>query len=537
VDEQVLNLRDSLQIIWRYLRLVLALTLLGLVVMLAYVVLVPVMPSAQSIVLLPLSSSDSSGQPTRDVATEVEIAMSEPVLDPAARNAGLVLSYSILQHRVVVTALTSDVLQITAQASTARLAEDLANAVARNFVDYSNSSSAEANQTLAGLKQQSAELGHELQDIQQQVNTTANLIAQETPGSVQYQRTQQVLVSLQADQDEYRRQSDVVNSDIVQAELSSPSSGVGTVVLQLATRAIPPSTLRTRALVGLGAFGGLAIGALIALTIGRRDRRLRRRDDIATAAKAPVLQSLSTHQPKTAKNWLKFFEDWQPGVTDRARLQEVLDDLGIQDIIDGRQLRSSPAPADGAARDDAFPVAEHGFGLTVIALVGDRCGLTVAPELAVFAATLGLSVAFVVGTEHESTTALRTACTGRDRRSSAARQNLLTYGRPPGVGAEWTPLAVTLMVVDPKATDLVDWRAVSLSQASRAEATLLAVSSGFAVAEELAVVAKSVARKLSPVSGILVVNPDQFDKTTGQFPPKVGRHTQQELPSVTRVAQ
>ena len=48
------------------------------------------MPSAQSIVLLPPSSTDSSGQPTRDVATEIEIAMSQPVLEPAAQKAGIV---------------------------------------------------------------------------------------------------------------------------------------------------------------------------------------------------------------------------------------------------------------------------------------------------------------------------------------------------------------------------------------------------------------------------------------------------------------
>ena len=85
MDEQVLNLSGSLQVIRRYLRLVSALTLLGLAVALAYVVLVPAMASAQSIILLPPSSTDASGQPTRDVATEVEIATSQPVLEPAAR--------------------------------------------------------------------------------------------------------------------------------------------------------------------------------------------------------------------------------------------------------------------------------------------------------------------------------------------------------------------------------------------------------------------------------------------------------------------
>jgi hypothetical protein len=289
-------------------------------------------------------------------------------------------------------------------------------------------------------------------------------------------------------------------------------------------------------LVGLGAVVGLAIGALIALALGRRDRRLRSRDDIAAAAEAPVLQSLFPQQPRTTKDWLEFFQSWQPSLTDRARFEGVLDDLDILDTVDGYQLRSSPASAAGADQDGALPVAERRFGLTVIALAGDSGGLTVAPELAVFAATLGLSVAFVVGIEHESTIALRTACTARDRRSNLARQNLLTYGRPPGVESEWTALTVTLVVVDPTATDLVDWSLASSSRVSPAETAVLAVSSGFAVAEELAVVTRSAARNLYPVIGVLVASPDPADKTTGQFPLTAGHHTPRELAFMSKVA-
>ena len=98
-----------------------------------------------------------------------------------------------------------------------------------------------------------------------------------------------------------------------------------------------------------------------------------------------------------------------------------------------------------------------------------------------------------------------------------------------------TALTVTLIVVDPKSADQ-DWSFASPSRVSRSEATVLAVSSGFAVAEELAVVTKSVPRDLPPVSGILVANPDPADKTTGQFPPAKGSGTPRELPSMTKIA-
>ena len=147
-------------------------------------------------------------------------------------------------------------------------------------------------------------------------------------------------------------------------------------------------------------------------------------------------------------------------------------------------------------------VTERRFGLTVIALAGDSPALTVAPELAVFASTLGLSVAFVVGTEHESTVALRTVCTATGRRAGTERQNLLSYTRPPEFDPEWTGLTVTLVVVDTKSAELVDWRLASPSRAS-SQAIILAVSSGFAAVEELAVVTKSVARGLGPFMGSL----------------------------------
>ena len=62
------------------------------------------------------------------------------------------------------------------------------------------------------------------------------------------------------------------------------------------------------------------------------------------------------------------------------------------------------------------------------------------------------------------------------------------------------------------------------------------MSSGFAVAEELAVVTRSVPRSLAPVSGILVANPDPADRTTGVFPPTAGLAAPRELRPMTKIA-
>jgi len=235
------------------------------------------------------------------------------------------------------------------------------------------------------------------------------------------------------------------------------------------------------------------------------------------AAEAPVLQSFSPERPETVEDWLNLFQDWQPNTTDRARLRKVMEDL---DILDGRLSQTNVIVARRLARTrrDELREAPTPFELTVLALAGDRHGLTVAPELAVFAATLGLSVTFVVGTDHESTSTLRTACEARDRDQSDPGRDLHTCARPDTKRLR-TGVTVTLVVVDPKSADHVNWGFAPPSAGNQTKGAILAVSSGFAVADDLAVVTKSAARNFHPVIGIVIANPDPADKTTGLFSP------------------
>ena len=48
---------------------------------------------------------------------------------------------------------------------------------------------------------------------------------------------------------------------------------------------------------GLGALLGALIGAIVVLAIGRNDRRLRERDEIADAIGVPVLASIPVRSP------------------------------------------------------------------------------------------------------------------------------------------------------------------------------------------------------------------------------------------------
>lgn len=133
MDEQVLSLRDSVRVVMRCRRILAALGAVGLLLGIIYAVAVPALVSAKTEVLLPPAPLSSSGTPTRDVNTEVDIATSPGILNPAAKAAGINLPYTTLQHRVVASGVTTSLVQIVAKAPNVAEAEGLANAVATEF--------------------------------------------------------------------------------------------------------------------------------------------------------------------------------------------------------------------------------------------------------------------------------------------------------------------------------------------------------------------------------------------------------------------
>ena len=56
---------------------------------------------------------------------------------------------------------------------------------------------------------------------------------------------------------------------------------------------------------------GALIGVIVALAIGRNDRRLRARDEIANSIGIPVLASVPVAHPSAAAGWTKLFEELQ----------------------------------------------------------------------------------------------------------------------------------------------------------------------------------------------------------------------------------
>src|SRR5215469_785816 len=91
------------------------------------------------------------------------------------------------------------------------------------------------------------------------------------------------------------------------AYLGSGSSPVGTVMAHAlgdaSTAVGTPWQVHLGETGGIGLLAGALVGAIIALAVGRGDRRLRERDQIADSIGIPVLASVSAARPRGPAGW------------------------------------------------------------------------------------------------------------------------------------------------------------------------------------------------------------------------------------------
>jgi hypothetical protein len=253
----------------------------------------------------------------------------------------------------------------------------------------------------------------------------------------------------------------------------------------------------------LGAFAGLLVGAIVLLATRRRDRRLQERDEIADSIGVPVLTSVrADHHPTDAPGWRKLFEDYDPGVVDAWRLRKAL-----------RQLWPVGAN-EGDSRAGGW------CSIAVLSLSSDPKALALGPQLAAFAASLGIPTTLVIGPQQDTNAAamLRTACTAPVSRTSL-RVEVSDQDKTDRLGG--ADLVVVVAVVDGDKPQVAD--------TMRATATVLAVSAGAVTAEQLARVATSAASDGRDISGTLVANPDPADHTTGRVP-ELSRPARRRMP-------
>ncbi len=298
---------------------------------------------------------------------------------------------------------------------------------------------------------------------------------------------------------------------------NSPGGQVQAQVLESATSATgTPLPVHLLIAGGVGALAGALIGAIIALAISRNDRRLRERDAIADSIGVPVLASIPVAHPSGSAGWTKLLADYEPGVVDAWRLRKALHHL--------RVAEANPAgPGEGS-----------NFSIAVLSLSSDRGALAVGPQLSVFAASLGIRTALVIGPQQDAnaTATLRAACAvppqAPSGRASGLQVITADHGgtdRPPDGRPDGRPDA-TLTV----AVAVVDGQTPRTAEVMRTTTTVLAVSAGAATAEQLARVAISAAADGRQIAGIFVADPDSADHTTGRLP-QLARPARRRMPT------
>ena len=134
----------------------------------------------------------------------------------------------------------------------------------------------------------------------------------------------------------------------------------------------------------------------MALAISHRDRRLFERDDIANSIGIPVLASISVRHPSDAAEWTKLVEAYKPGAVDAWQLRMAMQQLGM----------TGHAPAD-RLHNSGSDLWNEGLGvgcfsLAVLCLSSDAGALALGPQLAVFASSLGIPTALVIGPQQDA---------------------------------------------------------------------------------------------------------------------------------------
>jgi capsular polysaccharide biosynthesis protein len=423
MNDQALDLRRALRIVWRHKIIVGIVAALGLCLGAGYAMTHKPMLSSSALVVLAPS--------TRDVPTQVVIAGSNPVLARALPEIKPAMTLVALQNVIDVSHPTPNIISIGAQASTAATAEATANAVASSYVHYVTSNHGAGQAVLA------------------------------------------------------------------QARVLQPATSA-------TGRSLPVALLMTG---GLGLVAGALIGAIGVLAVNRGDRRLRTRDEIANAVGVPVLASIPASRPPDAGRWTKLLEGYEPGVVHGWQLRTALSYLGQSEAASGNGSNGK------------------GLSIAVVTLAHDRAALALGPQLAVFAASLGVPTALVVGRQQDAnaTAALRAACAEpppSSRRPAALRLGVTEQDRMPR--APGIRLTIVVTVVDGQSPDLAG--------TLRTTATVLGASAGAVTAAQLVSVAVSATTDGRQIDGILVADPDSADHTTGRIP-QLARPPRRRMPT------
>jgi hypothetical protein len=549
--EQVIDVRSSAAFLRQRWRSLATMAAVGAVLGALYATLVPAQLSSSSLLLFP-GAGVSPGED--ETATQVHLVRSVPVLVRAGKSVTPALSADEVKQRIRVDAKTSKLIEIRASSSDARQAQALSQAVVDAYLTTLQRNARSPAAIPKPLRDREVALNRQLKDLQNQIVAIEKQQQGEDPTSPAGRTFAQLHAQLTTQQAAIAGRLDKVK----EAETGSPIGASDTPdVIQPAAPATGPDP--TRRLVTWATVGGLLAmaGTALVLLIGRRrDPRVRARDDLADAVGSSLLAVVRSHPQRSVAGWLALFETYQTPAEEAWAFRQL--------------LRALMAPADSGDPTPTDPKrtsgrVDHPRLLTVIAPSGDRRGMAVGPQLAVFTASLGISTRFIVATRHDSAAALRAACAAV--RGSELRSGLVleaeAHSTTPTPGASPPPTAdtpagpwkgavagesrlqealgdysvgnstrgtaqETRQTAEPhdlsahRPVDLTivftvaDRREPSLRDIPASAVTLLAISPGAATREELARLAVAVDDSGRQINGVVVADPEPSDRTTGR---------------------
>ena len=450
---------------------------LGLAAALVYTAESPPRPGARSLVLLPPSAITGGTGPSPYTQTQEIIAQSAPVLAAAGSVVSPPLSSARLASEVTVSAPSQDVMQFAVRASTLTEAEHLADALAASYIAYASGRASGTEQLIHTLQGQAGVLTRKVLFLQHEIDAVHARLAHEGARSAAGARDASLSGVLRTEQEQDSIELNNVNTQLVNADVTSAQAQSATQVLQ---RAQPIPTPRSRLpLAGtLGALAGLLGGVLLALLLGARDHHLRSRASIASAIGVTVVASMWARACRKPGEWQRLLANagkLSPLETWNAR--RALQHLG---------LATSPPRAT-----------------QLVVFAGDTAAAAAAIRVVHAASVVGAQAPTLVIGDHAGLSSLRAVATSLLRAATTNSAAVAIRDDHAQI------LATTRPVVCLEAVD-VDRPVIPYSSA-----TLVFVSSGFPTAVDLARLGLAASDSGAPLSGVVVVNPDRGDRTLG----------------------
>jgi capsular polysaccharide biosynthesis protein len=260
-------------------RFVAGLALVGMLLGAAFLLLVPTSHTARIAILL---GYGDGADPSRARSTDVALLDSETVAERTARALGLPMTPQDLRASISVTPSTSDVLVLTASASTDAEAVSRLSTFAKIYLDFRGTqTSAQSDFMIKGYEQRIAALQANLSDLDRRIRGLTG----EQLNDALTRRTQ-------------------ISAQISGLQESSDAAALRKASIVYASRVIDPArpqpsgqVLRLALAVLSGLVGGTALAFGIVVLRALLSDRLRLRVEVASALDAPVTVSVGRLAP------------------------------------------------------------------------------------------------------------------------------------------------------------------------------------------------------------------------------------------------